>query len=60
MGRAIIKLFGARDDEFINLEADKLDMTEDNIVVMRKGEIVAVFALSEVRAAYISHKTKGE
>lgn len=58
MSRAIIKLFAAAENDFINLEADKFEMTEDNIIVIRQGEIVAVFALTEVRAAYLSQKAK--
>lgn len=60
MSRAIVKLFATDNGDYINLEADKIEMTDDNLIVKHSGEIVAVFALSEVRAAYISKKSKGE
>lgn len=56
MSRAIIYLYASNEGEFINLEADEMKMTDDHIIVLKNGVVVGVVALSEVRAAYLSHK----
>lgn len=59
MSRAIIYLYASKEDEFINLEADEIKMTDDNVIILRNGKVCGIFALTEVRAAYISQK-RGE
>ena len=56
MARAIVYLYATDPDDFINLEANEMRLTDDNIMITNDGNLVGVFATSEVRAAYISKK----
>ena len=58
MSRAIIYLYASKEDEFINLEADEIQITDDNVIILRSGKVCGVFALADVRAAYISEKRR--
>lgn len=56
MNRAIIVLFCEKENEFINIEADRLEMTEDHLLVYNGDKLVGVFALTEVRDAHLTIK----
>ena len=56
MNRAIIVLFCEKENEFINIEADRLAMTEDHLLVYNGDKLVGVFALTEVRDAHLTIK----
>ena len=57
--RAIVYLFASDEGAFINLPADDIETTDDHILIKHGGKLVAIFAISEVRAAYLSSKLKG-
>lgn len=56
MNRAIIVLFCEKENEFINIEADRLEMTEDHLLAYNGEKLVGVFALTEVRDAHLTIK----
>ena len=56
MSRAIIVLFCEKENEFINIEADRLTMTEDHLLAYNGDKLVGVFALTEIRDAHLTTK----
>ena len=54
MERAVIYLKDRK--EYINILADKMESKDDTLYIYYNGALSAVFALSEVKAAYLSIK----
>ena len=53
MTKTVVKF---KDDRFINIEADSIELEKGKLLIKKKEQLVAIIKLSEIISCHISEK----